>query len=273
MAIVGATDKKCYNPIMSRKLIFILLAVWVVLLCTVPVQAGPAAQVYYLTPTPGADGRIVYIVQPNDTCLGISLLNNIPLEQLRALNNINPECTNLQVGQELVLGFLPTATPLSGPTLTPTSILPTPTPFNGTGFICIYLYEDINGNAQIDAGEAPLAGGAISMSNRGNTISRTGQTTADGKAVCFEDLPEGEYTVSMGIPIGYNATRRTTYTITLRAGDQSTLDFGAQRSALTDPVLPDDQPTKRSPVLAMLGVLVILGGIGFGVYAARMSRR
>jgi hypothetical protein len=257
---------------MSRKWFFILLAVWFVF-CTVPVQAGPVKQVYYLTPTPGADGRIVYIVKANDTCLGISLLNNIPLEQLRALNNINPECTNLQVGQELVLGFLPTATPISGPTPTPTSILPTPTPFNGTGFICIYLYEDINGNAKIEPGEEPLAGGAISMSNRGNTISRTGQTTADGKAVCFEDLPEGEYTVSMGIPIGYNATRRTTYTINLRAGDQSTLDFGAQRSALTNPALPEDESTRRSPVLAVLGGLVILGGIGIGIYAARMSRR
>ena len=256
-------------------LCLVLLAGWLAFVA-LPVQAGPVAQVYYLTPTPGPDGRIVYVVQANDTCLGISLLNNIPIEQLRALNNINPECTNLQVGQELVLGFLPTATLPSGPTLTPTSILPTPTPFNGTGLICIYLYEDINGNAQIEAGEMPLAGGAISMSNRGNTISRTGQTTADGQAVCFLDLPEGEYTVSMGIPIGYNATRRTTYTITLRAGDQSTLDFGAQRSALTDPQTPaedDKDATRRSPILGILGALVVLGGIGIGVYAARMSRR
>ena len=37
-------------------------------------QAAPAYQIPIYTPTPGPDGRIIYIVKANDTLLGISLI-------------------------------------------------------------------------------------------------------------------------------------------------------------------------------------------------------
>ncbi|KUK46184.1 MAG: hypothetical protein XD73_0950, partial [Anaerolinea thermophila] len=48
----------------------------------------PLPQAYYYTPTPQADGRIMYTVKANDTCISIALLNGITEDDLRALNNL-----------------------------------------------------------------------------------------------------------------------------------------------------------------------------------------
>ena len=70
----------------------------------------------------------MYIVKDNDTCISISLLNNISEDSLRSLNNLKSDCT-LQTGQVLLLGTaVPGLTPTVGPTSTPTPLLPTPTP-------------------------------------------------------------------------------------------------------------------------------------------------
>jgi hypothetical protein len=68
-----------------------------------PVRAAPPAQIPIYTPTPGPDGRIIYIVQANDTLLGIALLTGVPIEQLRALNNLSSD--TIFEGQELLLGL------------------------------------------------------------------------------------------------------------------------------------------------------------------------
>ena len=51
-----------------------------------PAQASPSAQGQFPSPTPGADGRIIYIVQPGDSCFRIQALYGITVEQLRGLN-------------------------------------------------------------------------------------------------------------------------------------------------------------------------------------------
>jgi len=63
-------------------------------------QAAPLGQSPIFTPTPGPDGRIIYIVKANDTLLSISLTTGVPVEQLRALNNISGD--TIIVGQELL---------------------------------------------------------------------------------------------------------------------------------------------------------------------------
>ena len=67
--------------LMNRKLafffVFFLLLGAGMLLAAAPVQGAPDAQVYYYTPTAEASGNIYYIVRDNDTCVSISLLNNI----------------------------------------------------------------------------------------------------------------------------------------------------------------------------------------------------
>ncbi len=233
-------------------------------------SAQPLTQVSYATPTALPDGRILYIVQPQDTCIRISLLTGISIDELRLLNGLDANCT-LREGQSLLLGTVaPTPTPF-GPTATPTPILPSPTPFQGNGRICVFLFNDVNGNALVEDGEEGIAGGAISITDRVGKISREGTSQGGTDPVCFNDLPEGDYNISVAVPEGYNPTTRMNYALTLRAGDTTTLDFGAQLSARAQP--GEVAETPRSPLLAILGVILLLFGIGLGVYARLLLRR
>lgn len=239
-----------------------------------PVSASLDSQVYYYTPTAQPDGRILYTIKDNDTCISISLLNNIPEDQLRLLNNIQGDgCLFLRVGQQLLLGtVVPEAT--SGPELTPTSLLPSPTPFNGSGELCILLFDDINGNAFIDdeTVELPLAGGAISVNDRAGKIAINESTSSDGET-CFTDLPEDIYTISVAAPEGYNPTMRTNVQVKLIAGDITSVDFGAQRSAVVAVQTEETARNNRSPLLGILGGLVLVFGLVFGAYALNLQRK
>ena len=234
-----------------------------------PAEAAPQAQIYYSTPTPDADGRIVYIVKPGETCLSISLLTGISLNDLRTLNNLSEECL-LRENQQLLLAVVTEVPPTPGPSATPTALLPTPTPFTGTGEVCIYLFEDVNGNSVPEDTETGLVGGAISLTDRVGKVSLTGTTLGGVDPVCFADLDEGEYNVSIGVPDGYNPTTQLNYTLSVRAGETSNVDFGAQLSAAAQPVGPEE--SGKSPLMGLLGVLVVLAGGGLGFYALRARR-
>jgi len=59
----------------------------------------------FVTPTPGPDGRIIYIAQPEDDSFWtIAAKAGISLEQLYALNGIQPG-DYLITGMELLLGL------------------------------------------------------------------------------------------------------------------------------------------------------------------------
>lgn len=255
-------------------LLSLLLAGLTLISLTLPAAASPQPQAYYQTPTAGTDGRILYSVKAGDTCISISLLNNIPLDQLRQINKIEGADCLLLVGQTLLLGVVeePTVTPGPAPTATP--MLPTPTPFNGSGEICVLVYEDVNGNGMAEDTEAQLAGGAISITDRSGKVSLTAKTTAatgeEREPVCFADIPEGEYNVSAGFPEGYNATSNNNYPLTLTAGDQAVLDFGAQISARALPTPVEEGG--HSPLLGILGGLLVLGGIGLGIFMFAVKR-
>ncbi len=256
---------------MVRKILLVTLG-FIVLAAALalPVQASAPEQIFYATPTPGADGRILYTVQSGDTCISISLLNSVDLNNLRLLNNLDTDC-NLIPGTQLLLGVAPTPEPVSI-TATPTAILPSPTPFKGSGTICIYLFNDINGNALIEDGEGPVPGGIINII--GKKESREGVTTDSTIPQCFEDLPEDAYTISVAAPQGYNPTTNTDYALTLRAGDQSTLDFGTQvgSQAQPTPIGGGEAGSGNSPILGILGGVLLLAGVAAGVYALRMKK-
>ena len=232
-----------------------------------PTLANPTmAQAYYYTPTPRADGRIIYTVRQNDTCISIALLNGISEQQLRELNNlVGTQGCVLQIGQELLLGVKQADTP------TPTSEIPpepTATPIPGYGTICVYLFNDLNGNAMAEEGEPALAGGAVSVTDRLSTVNETGTTLDTGEAVCFESIPEGDYNLSVAIPDGYNATTVTNYGLELKAGSVSTVDFGAQESSRNRPLSAGERP---SPLLIILGFGFIGIGVGLWFYMRKLK--
>lgn len=246
--------------------IFAILLVIFGLLILQPLLAAPVnAQVYLYTPTAEANGNIYYIVKTGDTCDSIALLNNVSLDDLRSLNQLNlDDCNQLTIGRKLLIGIVPTAVITPGPSPTPTSSIPTPMPVIGKGSICVYLFNDVNGNAMVDTNETALAGGEISISSKAGNFAKTASTTGDGNALCFTEINEGEYTVSVAIPEGYNATTDQNYIDHLKAGDTSTVNFGAQESSNIN--ISGGSPG-GSILLAIIGGLILIAGVGIGLYA------
>jgi LysM repeat protein len=236
----------------------------------VPVNASSQPQVLYQTPTANADGRILYTVKANDTCLSISLTTGVDINTLKQLNKLDEQCTLIE-GKQLLLGVFQTPTVTPGPTPTATPVLPTPTPFNGNGKICIFLFNDINGNALAETGESQVAGGAISLTDKIGKISLTAKTTNEVDPVCFNEVPEGEYNISVAPPEGYNATTNMNYALSIQAGDQSILDFGAQLSSQA--ATPAPAQGGKSPILGILGGILLLGGAGLAIYMVRFRKR
>ncbi len=233
------------------------------------------AQAFYYTPTALPDGRIMYTVKSGDTCISIALMNLIDEGTLRTLNSLQgDDCLAIQEGQQLLLGTVeigPTAT------LAPTPGGPTPTPFSGYGSVCVLLFNDINGDGFKDALEDPIADGAISVADRVGLVSLTGTTVSEldefgeWKSTCFEDISEGEYNISVAIPEGYNPTTNLNYALTLNAGDLAYLDFGAQPGSGMSPNSPIT--TTKSPLLLILGLIMVLGGVGMGAYFFIIKRK
>lgn len=236
------------------------------------VQARAVQQAAYQTPTPNELGQIFYIVQEGDTCTRIFLLTGVSIEEIVVLNALTGAC-DIIPGQQLLLGEVDPVTPTpEGPLPTETPGPPTPTPFEGTSQICVALFEDLDGNQRRSPNELYLGGGVISVSNRIGTFSETKETVGGDPAivgpVCFEDVPEGEFNLSMGIPDGYNPTTSMNYTLSVSAGDTVVVDFGAQPSTQMNntEVTPGGG---RSPLLLAMGLFLLAGGAGLAFFFIR----
>lgn len=268
----------------------ILIAITVFGLFVLLMQAGLAAQAasgsqgfQFATPTARADGRIMYIVQPGDTCLRVSLLTGISVDELRTLNRLDEACA-LRENQELLLGFggPAAASPTPGPSPTPTPILPTPTPVSGgLGEVCVLLYNDLNGDSLRqekedetgtlpDGSEPTIQGGAVSLSNRAGAYSETRTTEPGLLPICFTDVPQGNYNVSVAIPDGYNPTTALSNSFILVGGDRVLISFGAQDKNLG--LVSAAEEEGGNSILGWVGGLLLLGGLGLGLYAARMRQ-
>jgi len=243
-----------------------------------PAGAAPNLQAVP-SPTPGADGRIIYIVQPGDNCIRVATINSISVEQLRQLNpSLDANCT-LTEGQELLIGIVSQAgTPTVGPspTLGPPTI--TPTPFTGTTEICVLLFDDVNGNANRELTEPAIAGGAVSVTEINGEYSSSQQTVipSDPEAfqgICFSNVPAGSYNITVGIPDNYNPTINLNQSLLVNEGDRAEVPFGAQSKAVTiDPGAQGPDTGGKSPIIGILGGLLLLGGAGLGFYAWRSGR-
>src|SRR4030065_1155071 len=68
-------------------------------------QAAPRAQLtVFPTPTPGPDGKVIYIVQSGDTLWRISAITGVKIETIRDLNNLGVN-DNIIPGDRLLIGY------------------------------------------------------------------------------------------------------------------------------------------------------------------------
>jgi hypothetical protein len=227
------------------------------------------------TPTPGTDGRIIYIVQEGDTLWRIAAVSGMNVADLRDLNNLDVDDI-VYPGMQIFLGLGGPAAdqPTAGPAATQPPAEPTDTPVPGLGTLCVLLYDDLNGDAMRQEEETSLAGGAINISNRDGSVSITQDTLGhdpDSETedyFCTEGLLEGDYNVSVAIPEGYNPTTSLNTGVVLGAGDTTFLTFGAQAgSVVIDESAPLPESAGSTPLLGIIGAFLLLCGIGLGVYS------
>ena len=266
---------------MNPKRFFVLFTLISLLLfgLWLPANAAPNQQQVIPTATPGVDGRILYVVQAGDSCFRVAAIHGITVDQLRQLNAKLDENCSLIEGQELLIGIISMAgTPTAGPSPTPAPPTASPTPFTGTTEICVLLFEDVNGNAQREETEPAVAGGAVSVTENNGEYSAAQNTVipADPEAyqgICFSNVPEGSYNITVGVPDNYNPTMNLNYSLEVKAGDRAFVDFGVQSQSIVAD--PDQNPTtesKPSPIFGIIGGLLLLGGAGLGYYAWRAGR-
>lgn len=213
------------------------------------------------TPTPNAEGNIIYTVQPGDTIIDICGVigrgSDIKcIDDILKLNGLsNPK--GIYVGQQLIISTTnpppqPTATTASteaataAPTAAPSEAAPTtegaattaPEPTQiaaaGAGSICVTLYNDANGNGVLDPGEGLVQGGQFALLDLTNSATLQNYTT-DGASepYCFQQLASGNYRITSTLPQGYKATTRSDWDLALAAGSNATLEFGAQSTGGT----------------------------------------
>jgi hypothetical protein len=258
--------------------IFLFLAGLVLLWSQAPAAASPALQVAYPSPTPGPDGRIIYVVKAGETCSQISLLYGVSVEYIRTTNLLDENCT-LREGQNLMIGVggpsIPTPTP--NPEATATPVTPTATPaVGGSAQVCVLVYNDVNGDALRQETEGAIAGAAISLTSPDGNYSQTltsviNPDPAAYQGMCFADVPPGKYSVSAAVPQGYNATINLTTSVDVIPGDLISVNFGAQAGSATGPAAAP--ATGPSPLLGIAGAAFLLFGIGLGIYTWSILRK
>ena len=251
-------------------------------------MAAPLAQLtVFPTPTPGPDGKIIYIVQHNDTLWRISAITGVKIETIRELNNLGTNDAIIP-GDRLLLGYAgPSgAAPTAGAIPTQAILTPSPTASPGWGILCVLLYNDINGDSIRQETEPSIPGGEISVSNRLGSVSLTAQTPSGGADTtivnptpqergytCFDQILQGEYLISVAAPEGYNRTTELNKSLRLEAGQTTEIAFGAQANSELEAqtaIIPESP--RKSPIIGIIGGALLVAGIGLGIYAALLRR-
>lgn len=266
---------------MNPKRFFVLLTLVSLLFfgLWLPAGASSSQQESPPTPTPGTDGRIIYVVQAGDNCFRVAAINGITVEQLRQLNSKLDENCTLTEGQELLIGVAAVATataPANVAVGTPTI---TPTPLSGLTEVCVLLFNDLNGDSMKQDTEPAISGGAVSVTEVNGKYSASLETVIPSdptvyQGICFSNIPEGTYNVTMAIPDAYNPTMSLSYSLKVNAGDRAFVDFGAQSKdvVVVDPNEGASNGGGTSTGLVVFGIVLLLGGAGLGYYAWRSNK-
>lgn len=259
----------------------IILFFGLLIVSALSVTASPALQEDFVTATPNEFGRVYYTVTEDDYSLwDISAKTGVDLNDIYQMNaDIDEQDPTIYLGQRIIISIqTPEPTATTEGYVDTTNFEPTLIPEGpGTGTICVLLYEDVNGNAFREEEEPMITEGAVSVSEKSSLFSGAKNTTddpeRDDEYSCFDNLPEGSYTITMAIPDGYNSTKILHNSVDLVAGDEIFYNFGAQKSSvlIAEEVTPSEGG--RSPLFGILGLGLILAGLGLGAFSFNMNRK
>jgi len=100
----------------------------------------------------------------------------------------------------------------------------------GPGGILGYVFDDRNESRVFDTGDERLPGEEVALEPQGEPQrSLSARTDADGR-FRFDEVPAGRYRITLQVPDGFDATRDTSFLLTMR-GDGMTemVQFGITR--------------------------------------------
>lgn len=231
------------------------------------------------TNTPDSLGKVYYKVQAGENCSIVAEKTGTSVQNIISFNGLRTDCPLFE-GQDLIIAMVSPVinTPTTAPTATPDPALitPGPTPSGGASKICVVLFNDLNGNGVRAEGESYLYGGVVGLNDSVGKVSLTGKTVAGDPALvqpfCFLDVPEGTYNLTMAIPDDFNPTTAMNYPVSVKVGEVATIDFGAQEKApvpITGPLAPEGQ---KSPILGIVGAVLLISGLGLAYYMWRNRR-
>jgi LysM repeat protein len=238
-----------------------------------------SAQETVPTNTPDSLGKIYYKVQAGENCSLIATKTGVNLQDIISFNGLRTDCPLFE-GQDLIIAMVSpvVSTPTKAPTATvdPSLITPGPTPSGGAAKVCVVLFNDLDGNGVRAEGETYLFGGVVGLNDSVGRVSLTGKTVAGDPALiqpfCFLDVPEGTFNLTMAIPDDFNPTTAMSYPVSVKVGEVATIDFGAQEKApvpITGPLAPEGQ---KSPILGIVGAVLLISGLGLAYYMWRNRR-
>jgi hypothetical protein len=209
------------------------------------------------------------------------------IETIRELNNLGVNDI-IMPGDKILLGYAGPSggQPTAGLIPTQAFVTPSPTAPPGWGILCVLLYNDLNGDSMRQETEPSIPGGEVSVSNRSGTVSLTGETPSGGNDTtivnptpqergytCFDQLLQGEYLISAAAPKGYNRTTILNTSMNLEAGQTTYIAFGAQvNSELEAETALIPESPRKSPLLGIIGGILLAVGIGLGIYATLLRR-
>lgn len=159
------------------------------------------------------------------------------------------------------------------------------------GDFCVRAFEDLNGNGTRETGDStafePLlrTGIGADLLNEGGVVVGSAlladSPTADQGVICFQFLPDGQYTIQI-TSADYRATTPDTMTAAIRAGElPAVMELGVQSLTAAPAVVaetPAENPNanlERVLVAAAvaLGAAVVMQLLGLILYALRFGRK
>ncbi|MFN8379597.1 MAG: LysM peptidoglycan-binding domain-containing protein [Anaerolineae bacterium] len=255
----------------------------------------------------GADGSVIYTVQPGDTLAGLAGELGRNADEIAALNNITVD-SPLQPGSELIIqaalnaGPVPTSpavaestpvpvdTSAAAPIVSITSgVLPAIDPAASPAQVCVWMFDDANQNRLQETGEALLPGGTIVLTLDGVPAGEY-TTTGTDEPFCFSDLPAGNYLAQAQAPEGYGVTTPQLLLVQPAAGWIISIGFGAaegfEQPAVppadagsstttgrdTAAAAPQDNPVTANLGLFVFGLAAVTGVAGGAVTVSKRGR-